>query len=274
MQILVVDDYSTADDPAKVVQAIGGDRIEFYRQPKNVGKALNYQTGLNASRGRFIHQLHGDDYVGPDFYKSMEAQLVKFPEIAALYCESYYVDENNMVTGRTGKPRETSGAIEDFYGKVYVQQQIQTPSIVVRREVYEQLGGFDTRLSAFEDWEMWVRAARYFTFGFNAECHASYRVYQNNTSHQSLLNGQRARIQRLVLDIIDSRCSASIKEQFSASRDFKIAEAMTLWLPIAVRHGRLRVWLSLLSSLAGYSLHWRIWCRALRNSIYFKRFVA
>ena len=34
-----------------------------------------------------------------------------------------------------------------------------TPCIVVRRSVYEELGGFDDRLTLAEDWEMWVRVA-------------------------------------------------------------------------------------------------------------------
>ena len=37
-----------------------------------------------------------------------------------------------------------------------------TPCIVVRRSVYEELGGFDDRLACAEDWEMWVRVAARF----------------------------------------------------------------------------------------------------------------
>ncbi|MGH8001844.1 MAG: glycosyltransferase family 2 protein [Brasilonema sp.] len=35
MQITIVDDCSTQDEPAKVVEELGRDRVEFYRQPKN-----------------------------------------------------------------------------------------------------------------------------------------------------------------------------------------------------------------------------------------------
>ena len=37
-----------------------------------------------------------------------------------------------------------------------------TPSIVVRRSVYERLGSFDRRLVCAEDWEMWVRIAAHY----------------------------------------------------------------------------------------------------------------
>jgi glycosyltransferase involved in cell wall biosynthesis len=37
MQIEVVDDCSTLDNPAAVVKELGRGRVEFYRQPKNQG---------------------------------------------------------------------------------------------------------------------------------------------------------------------------------------------------------------------------------------------
>ena len=73
MEIIVVDDYSTKDDPEAVVKEYGQGRVQFIRQEKNVGKVKNYETGLRASRGRYIHQLHGDDLVYDGFYKEMEA---------------------------------------------------------------------------------------------------------------------------------------------------------------------------------------------------------
>ena len=73
MEIIVVDDHSTKDDPEAVVKEFGQGRVQFIKQEKNVGKVKNYETGLFASRGRYIHQLHGDDLVYDGFYKEMEA---------------------------------------------------------------------------------------------------------------------------------------------------------------------------------------------------------
>ena len=74
MEIIVVDDHSTKDDPEAVVKEFGKGRVKFIRQEKNIGKVKNYETGLKASRGRYIHQLHGDDLVYDGFYKEIEVQ--------------------------------------------------------------------------------------------------------------------------------------------------------------------------------------------------------
>ena len=50
MEIIVVDDHSTKDDPEAVVKEFGQGRVQFIRQEKNVGKVKNYETGLTASR--------------------------------------------------------------------------------------------------------------------------------------------------------------------------------------------------------------------------------
>jgi len=45
MQIEVVDDHSTADDPGAIVREVAGDRVQFFRQPDNVGHAANFDDG-------------------------------------------------------------------------------------------------------------------------------------------------------------------------------------------------------------------------------------
>ena len=42
MQIELIDDHSTDDDPAAVVAELGQGRVGFYQQPKNVGVPKNF----------------------------------------------------------------------------------------------------------------------------------------------------------------------------------------------------------------------------------------
>ena len=70
-------------------------------------------------------------------------------------------------------------------------QRIQTPSIVVRREVYEKLGGFDYRLpTAAEDWEMWVRIAANYPVWYEVEPLAMYRKHSGSITKTNVKNGK------------------------------------------------------------------------------------
>lgn len=55
MQIEVIDDCSTKDDPKAVVEELGKGRVGFYKQPQNVGFIRNFETCLQRSRSHSIH---------------------------------------------------------------------------------------------------------------------------------------------------------------------------------------------------------------------------
>ena len=104
MQIEVVDDHSTADDPEEVVMRLGGGRVDFYRQPENMGVVGNLNTCLQRSRGEVVHLLHGDDIVLEGFYRTLGDRLRQHPEAGAAYCRHLYVDARGR---RSTSPRAT-----------------------------------------------------------------------------------------------------------------------------------------------------------------------
>jgi glycosyltransferase involved in cell wall biosynthesis len=218
MEIIVVDDCSDKDDPGEVVKRVGGDRVRLLQQSQNVGKVRNYEAGLLASRGRFIHQLHGDDLVLPGFYSAMEDAFSRHLDAGAFFCESDYIDASGQVTGRTGSARATTGLLETWLPKIATAQRIQTPSMVVRRAVYEDLGGFDRRLDCSEDWEMWIRIANKYAVGFCSEARAQYRTSPGNNSSRSILNGRRGEVQRLMFKIVDEYLPQKLVKEIRRKR--------------------------------------------------------
>jgi glycosyltransferase involved in cell wall biosynthesis len=244
MEILVVDDCSTRDDPAEVVERLGKGRVRFLRQSKNVGKVRNFETGLEASRGHLIHQLHGDDLVLPGFYEAMDAAFTLYPEVGAFFCESDYIDEKGRITGRTGIELDETGVLPAWLPKIAVSNRIQTPSVVVRRGVYETLGGFDRRLDCTEDWEMWIRIANRFPFGFCVEARAQYRSSSGNTSSLGIISGAfGTEIKRGVLPIVDSYLPMELLECVRDARDLSQAYFFAANIPGVLRNSGIKSWL-------------------------------
>jgi glycosyltransferase involved in cell wall biosynthesis len=46
-----VDDHSTADDPQAVVREVAGERVAFYRNPRSLGAAGNFNQCIARARG-------------------------------------------------------------------------------------------------------------------------------------------------------------------------------------------------------------------------------
>lgn len=185
MQIVVVDNHSTVDDSEAVVKELGEGRVEFYRQPRNVGIMNNFQTCFELSRGKLIHLLCSDDCVREGFYEKMAQLFAQHPEVGAAFCRSILIDKHNQWQGLSNFEVPNSGILpKTWLHKIAESCRISVPSLaVVRREVYENLGGFDRRCGISGDWEMWVRIFAHYSMWFEAEPLALWRVHLQSANN-------------------------------------------------------------------------------------------
>jgi glycosyltransferase involved in cell wall biosynthesis len=158
MQIEVVDDCSTEDDPEAVVRQMPPGRVEFYRQPRNVGVSRNFNTCVLRSRGDLVHILHGDDLVQPGFYAAIGDCALRFPQAAILMTRSWYIDEAGTAFQSSPFVKRYAECARDA-SPLYYGNPLRTPAVVIRRVFYQRYGGFCERLLHVADWEMWARAA-------------------------------------------------------------------------------------------------------------------
>lgn len=203
MQIEVVDDHSTRDDPEAVVAELGRGRVAFYRQPRNVGHVANFNTSLRRARGRLVHLLHGDDWVRDGFYERMGSLFAGLPGIGAAFCRHEIVDERGRLQRISPLERPDRGVLHDWLPRIAAELPLQPPSVVVRRDAYERVGGFDDRFrSCGEDWEMWVRIAVNFPVAYEPEPLAVYRDNGGSLTKRSIRSGQNIRDVRRATQII------------------------------------------------------------------------
>jgi GT2 family glycosyltransferase len=244
MQIEVVDDSSDHDDPEAVVRDVGGGRVTFFRQPRNVGHVKNFESCIQRSRGRFVHLLHGDDYVLKGFYDALQRGFESDPSVGAAFCRWMIVDEAGIVQTISEPLRADAGELADADVLLASEQHIVTPSIAVRRDVYELLGGFDERLQCAEDWEMWIRIAAQFEVWYEPAVLAAYRSHPGSNTGRHHRLAAELRYTAMVIDMVGSylapdraeratrtarrtyaRTAVSNARQFSAAGDREAARA-------------------------------------------------
>ena len=203
MQIEVVDDCSW-DNPEKVVTEVGGGRVGFFRQSKNAGHIANFQSCLVRSRGELVHLLHGDDAVRPGFYRQLQSGFDTSVAIGAAFCRSIFVDAVGTETGIADQIQREAGVVNDAAIQLALEQRIMTPSIAVRRSVYELLGGFDRRLKCAEDWEMWVKIASQFQVWYEPEPLALYRIHPNSNTGRHIRSAEDVAYNRMAITIFEA----------------------------------------------------------------------
>ncbi|WP_343668402.1 glycosyltransferase [Chitinophaga sp.] len=189
MQIEVVDDCSTDGDIAALVASIGQGRVSFYQQPENRGSLRNFETCLNRAKGHFVHLLHGDDLSGQGIYRQATKLFEQYPDAGAICTGFSYINEQGVEINKSHVLQAETGVIQDWLSQIATGQKMQPPAVLVRRKVYEQLGGF-FGIHYGEDWEMWVRIAAHYPVVYTPERLAYYRVHTSNITSRYFLSCQ------------------------------------------------------------------------------------
>jgi glycosyltransferase involved in cell wall biosynthesis len=151
-EVIVVDDGST-DDTWRLLETFG-ESIRRVRQA-NAGPARARNQGARLARGEWLAFLDADDVWRPE-------KLLQ--QLAAADSETgmVYTDRLNFGDCERLKSRQSDG-VRLYHGDAFVQllqdNFVTLSSVMMRRSVFEDLGGFDETMAASEDWDLWLRYA-------------------------------------------------------------------------------------------------------------------
>ncbi len=190
MQIAVVDDGSPTVDVRSLVKQYGGSRVEYYGNQSNLGPINNWNHCLELAKGDWIHLLHQDDFIQPQFYEKLGKGLDFSKDVGAAFCRHLYVDENSETTDVSILESNIPGVLHRWQERIAEIQRVQFVSIVVRRSVYEVLGGFSPTAASATDWEMWQRISGFYPIWYEPTPLASFRLHKQSETSQLLRQGR------------------------------------------------------------------------------------
>ena len=200
MQIEVIDDHSTYGLAAQTVARVGGGRVTFHAESQNRGLANTWNRCAERARGHWVHLLHQDDFVLPGFYDRLRKGAEQ-SDAGALFCRCATVNSNGHWIAISELQRESAGLLNDWHARITVEQLIRCPAIVVRRAVYERVGGFLPHLRFVPDWEMWQRIASQFPVWFEPSILACYRLHPNSATSGMRVDATDARDVRQMIEL-------------------------------------------------------------------------
>lgn len=177
-EVVVVNNGST-DNTAKILDQYKSKIITISHK-KNIGALQGGNSGLLKARGDYVIILASDDWFAPTILEEEAKILDQNPEIAVVYSQTVSVEGNKKIV-KTAEPagRKTVIGRWEFERLLTQGDFIPYGTALIRRSTLKKHGLLDPNIQYRNDYELWIRLARYYPFAYIAKPLAYYRIHNN-----------------------------------------------------------------------------------------------
>jgi GT2 family glycosyltransferase len=177
LETILIDDGSQDDTREQLAPYVG--RIHYVYQT-NQGLSAARNAGIRRARGEFIALLDADDLWHPQKIELQMQYLEEHPTVGLV--------AGDAMRDRREIHMAIKGASQDKVSHLSINQLVLRPlfgpsSALIRKQCFNTVGLFDTRLHLTQDYEMWVRIACHFPLVQLRLPLWWYRVHDANMSH-------------------------------------------------------------------------------------------
>ncbi|MCC6543249.1 MAG: glycosyltransferase [Nitrospirae bacterium] len=181
---LIISDNASGDSTAAVITSFKDCRIIHIRKEKNVGLVDNWNSCLASAKGKYITIFHDDDRMLPENLAFKVEALDRNERVGMVHSNFHIIDENGYITKKNAHFIESNDFVEtglSFLRKSLLgYNPVNPPSVVIRKECFEKLGGFSKRIHFTTDLEYWMRIAMHYDVTYLARPLIEYRMYHKD----------------------------------------------------------------------------------------------
>jgi len=150
-EFIIIDDGST-DKSKSIIESFNDQRIKLIsRENKGLTSSLN--EGISLSQGEYIARMDADDIAHPQKFEKQIAFLDKNPEICLGGTWAKMIDKNNNEIGDYKTPISS----KEIRKEVFWHNPFIHSSVMIRKKVLKDLGGYNEKYKTAQDYELWSR---------------------------------------------------------------------------------------------------------------------
>jgi len=182
-EIIVVDDGST-DNTREIMESNYKNEVRYFYQ-ENTGAPAARNKGIRASKGEYLAFLDADDYFEPQSLEKKVSLLETNKDIGWVYSDWDYLDIQGNVL-KLASSQSSFASKNKLRGNIFKDMLrgtlISTPAVLICKTWIEEVGGFDERLNAFQDYDLWLRISYRHEIEYVDEVLAHMRVHDESIS--------------------------------------------------------------------------------------------
>lgn len=164
-EIIVVDDAST-DGTKEYIMSQYGNAVIYVKNHGKKGPSGARNYGVQIAKGKFIaFQDSDDEWEASKLERQMEI-LLSHEEIKMVYCEIARYDGNTFLGTLPSPELPIEQKQGNLFSYLLLNPLISTQTMLMHKEAFLQVGGFNETLQALEDYEFSIRFANNYSIGF------------------------------------------------------------------------------------------------------------
>lgn len=184
-EIIVVDDGST-DDSANVAEAMLSEckvygvecKGKVIRKP-NGGVCSARNRGIQEAKYDCIALLDGDDLWDAHYLEEQVKLIQDFPEAKMWGVSIAFIKHSKQTKWNQGMGDGYRGYVENYFGTSH-SDLFCSSSVVICKDVFDEVGYFDERIASSEDLDMWYRIILHYPIAFYDKVLAFYNQDAEN----------------------------------------------------------------------------------------------
>jgi glycosyltransferase involved in cell wall biosynthesis len=158
----------------------------------NIGAGANFNKLINMAQGEFIAIYHADDVYDKNIVEDCVRVLSKNATVGFVGTMGTIINSEGNLLRDIELHDEIKKMNKEFYAfdeavLCALRNGFVTPSIMVRKKVYQEFGAFDQqKYKSACDYEMWLRIARRYKVAILDKKCISYRIHENQGSEMEV----------------------------------------------------------------------------------------
>ncbi|MGE4472028.1 MAG: glycosyltransferase [Sulfuricurvum sp.] len=227
-EFLIWDDAST-DNSWDIIESYRDERIKVFRNEtsKRGIHALNKGI-LEETDGKYIAVHHADDVWEPTKLEKQVAYLESHPDIGAVFTNAMAIDENgatfedkdHFYYSIFNQPNRSRYEWLNFF--FYQGNALCHPSVLIRKECYDECGLYRFGLAQIGDFDMWIRLCMKYDIHVIPDQLVRFRVRENEANSSG--NTPVTRIRRMNEHFIVTQNFSKITSKGTMRKIFPRAE--------------------------------------------------
>ena len=149
IEYIIVDGGST-DGSVDVIKKYEG-RLAWWVSEQDKGQTDAINKGFNRANGEILAWLNSDDTYNPGAVSAAVKFLMDNPEIAMVYADCHYINEQGGVIGKFNSAQTDHHRLREGY--VHIPQQ----TMFFRAKYWNELGPLDPSFYFAMDYDLWTR---------------------------------------------------------------------------------------------------------------------